>query len=92
VVSDRHMVVLHGGNILGQVHYVPRLVAAATDDDGSVCSANGRKKDANAATVTSARARPGRLHVSPLAQSIIHHPLALFPLAFPTLITSFPNE
>jgi hypothetical protein len=41
VVSDRYMQ-LHGGNILGQAHHV----AAATDDDGSVCSANERKNDA----------------------------------------------
>jgi hypothetical protein len=40
-------------NILGQAH-VPKLVAAATDDDGSVRSAKERKENT---TVTSARAK-----------------------------------
>ena len=40
MVSDRHML-LHGGNILGQAHRVPKLVAAATGD-GLGRSANER--------------------------------------------------
>jgi hypothetical protein len=63
VASDRHML-LHGGNILGQAYHVRKLVAAATDDDGSGRSAKERKKN------TSARAKApsqGRLHASPLA-------------------------
>ena len=43
VAGDRHMV-LHEGNILDQAHYVPKLVAAATDDDGLVRSAKESKK------------------------------------------------
>jgi len=42
VASDRH-ILLHGGNILGQAPHVPKLVTAATDDDGSVRSANEHK-------------------------------------------------
>jgi hypothetical protein len=70
-------------------HHVPKLVAVATDNDGS---ANERKKNANISPLGGATFTFFLLLTNP-DQSIVHRPSASFPPApSPSLTTSFANE
>ena len=75
---------LHGGNILCQVHHVPKLFAAAietgTYDDGSVRSAKERRK-----TLTSARARALGVTVFTFLHLPIDRPSPLHIFLLPSL-------
>jgi hypothetical protein len=89
VASDRHT--LPHGSILGQAHQNsqrnggPKLFAAAADDDGSVRPDKERKKTpVISARSRSCRRRPGRLHISPLAN---RSPIALSLLSRPPLFS-----
>ena len=74
MVPDRHML-LHGGNILGQAHRVPKLVTAAT---GDVLGRSANERSIMRTISINLKAPGWRLHVSPLAESIAHRAL-VFP-------------